>query len=298
MGTAIEWTDVVWNPVTGCSKVSEGCRNCYAFALHDMRHKAFLEGKKLPQQYSKSFKELQLFSDRLEQPVKWKKPRKIFVNSMSDLFHKDVPGWFIKQVFDIMMKADWHVYQVLTKRADRMREIVTAYLEHEKMDKLPPHIWIGVSVENEDANKERVHHLVKTKASVRFLSCEPLLGPIDLSVHLNWLERDTGKPYIHWIIAGGESGSNARPMRQYWVESLRDQCKEFGVAFFFKQWGEFLPHEDDDEDPEFWVTDEGAGFVHTSIPTDDDWDYMNRVGKKRAGRLLDGQEWNQFPAHI
>ncbi|MDC0764278.1 phage Gp37/Gp68 family protein [Brevibacillus sp. AG] len=237
MSTAINWTDEVWNPVTGCSKVSAGCRNCYAFALHDMRHKAFVEGKKLGKQYAKPFHEIQLLPQRLEKPLKWKKPRKIFVNSMSDLFHDDIPGWFIKQIFDVMMKADWHVYQVLTKRSERMKDIVTAYLKQQNMESLPPHIWIGVSVENEEASKERVHHLIKTKASVRFLSCEPLLGPLDLAVHLSWIEPSTGRSYIHWIIAGGESGINARPMRKYWVDDLKNQSKAFGIPFFFKQWG-------------------------------------------------------------
>ncbi|MGG4499046.1 DUF5131 family protein [Brevibacillus reuszeri] len=296
MTTSIEWTDKVWNPLTGCSKVSEGCRNCYAITLHNRRYDAYHNGKELPQQYALPFNEIQLFQSRVDMPLPWRKPRKIFVNSMGDLFHEQVPGWFIKEVFDVMMKAHWHTFQVLTKRAERMREIVNAYLNQNNLEKLPSHVWLGVSIENEQTNNERVHQLVKTKAAVRFLSCEPLIGPIDLTPHFNWIEPDTGRSYLHWVIVGGESGMNARPLRQTWVEGLKNQCEQYGVAFFFKQWGEFFPHDDNDEDdPEFWVTDTEAGFEHTSTPSDDNYVYMNRVGRKRAGRLLDGKEWNEFP---
>lgn len=345
MSTAIEWTDAVWNPVTGCSKVSEGCRNCYAFALHDMRHKAFLEGKKLPEQYAKPFNKIQLFPERLIVPLKWKKPRRVFVNSMADLFHPDVPFDFIDKVFAAIALSPKHTFQILTKRPERMNEYMntpdrdetigqTAMLLYEQFGgkgdcslaaglihgpgratSLPgvpdrptawpiPNAWLGTSVENQKAADERIPFLLETPAAVRFLSCEPLLGPVDLEF-ITQFEHPDNEGYglqaingLDWVIVGGESGTNARPMRQSWVEGLRDQCQEYGVAFFFKQWGEFFPHEDNGEDPEFWVTDDGVGFVHTSIPSDDDWDYMNRIGKKRSGRLLDGQEWNEFPGAI
>ncbi|WP_103110723.1 phage Gp37/Gp68 family protein [Brevibacillus reuszeri] len=334
MTTAIEWTDTVWNPVTGCSKVSEGCRNCYAFALHDMRHKAFQDGKKLPQQYAKPFNEIQLFPDRLLQPLKWRKPRRVFVNSMSDLFHESVPFEYIDEVFEMMAESQRHTFQILTKRPQRMLDWFNTV---RKRRPIPghgvstgnspfctgahckwhdadvgycgspwplPNVWIGTSVENQKAAEERIPLLLQVPAEVRFLSCEPLLGYVDLEFTAQF-EHPDNEGYgveaikgIDWIIAGGESGINARPMHENWIESLRDQCQEYGVPFFFKQWGEFAPHGvEDDEDPEYWVADNGiAGLVHCSIPSDPrGMIYMNRVGKKRAGRMIDGQEWNQFP---
>lgn len=294
MTTAIEWTDAVWNPVTGCSKVSEGCRNCYAFALHDMRHKAYLEGKKLPAQYAKPFSEIQLFPDRLEQPLRWKKPRRIFVNSMSDLFHESVPDDFIEKVFKIMCVADRHTYQVLTKRPDRMQWWFQHYawnLTH------TPHIWLGTSVENQKAADERIPLLLQTPAAVRFLSCEPLLGPVDLTNYLPYQYQATDEwgsftdvyeqPGVDWIIVGGESGPGARPMHPDWVRSLRDQCQATGVSFFFKQWGEWL-----------FVHPDRKSYEYSSPETkcaNIDGMRFYRVGKKKAGRQLDGQEWNQFP---
>lgn len=309
MTTAIEWTDTVWNPVTGCSKVSEGCRNCYAFALHDMRHKAFQEGKKLPQQYAKPFSEIQLFPDRLVQPLKWKKPQRVFVNSMADLFHKDVPDDFIWSVFDIMAKCPEHTFQILTKRPERMEEMLSGrYWRDLGTPKKPffariikgeeregdvpflPNVWLGTSVENQNAADERVRHLLETPAAVRFLSCEPLLGPVDLEFTVQF-EHPDNEGYgalaikgIDWIIAGGESGPNARPMHSDWVEGLRDQCEEYRVPFFFKQWGEWVPFNQTDTFPGHKTESINMGNITC-------W----RVGKKKAGRLLDGQEWNQFP---
>lgn len=214
MGTAIEWTDTVWNPVTGCSKVSEGCRNCYAFALHDMRHKAFQDGKKLPQQYEKPFSEIQLFSDRLVQPLKWKKPQRVFVNSMADLFHKDVPFDFIDKVFATMALSPKHTFQILTKRPERMLEYFQSGSQEKMIERwaeaayditsghdeaeifvynrlngvLPKakpgwpiqNVWLGTSVENQKAADERIPLLLQVPAAVRFLSYEPLLGPVNL----------------------------------------------------------------------------------------------------------------------
>ncbi|MFM1655560.1 phage Gp37/Gp68 family protein [Brevibacillus sp. B_LB10_24] len=300
--------------------MSEGCRNCYAFALHDMRHKAFTEGKKLPKQYAKPFSEIQLFPDRLEQPLKWRKPRQIFVNSMSDPFHDDVPFDFIDKVFAVMALTPWHTYQILTKRPERMKTYLTTNnrrsywasaandlnlsKEHVYINRTPnplPNVWLGVSVENQRAADERIPLLLQTPAAVRFLSCEPLLGPVNLEFWTQF-EHPDNEGYgleaikgLDWVIVGGESGTNARPMHPEWAESLRDQCEEYRVPFFFKQWGEFAPH-DDDDDPEFWVTYDGeAGFVHTCMPPDNYYTFMNRIGKKRAGRLLDGREWNEFP---
>lgn len=301
--TAIEWTDTVWNPVTGCSKVSEGCRNCYAFALHDMRHKAFTEGKKLPRQYAKPFSEIQLFPERLEQPLKWRKPRRIFVNSMSDLFHEDVPFEFIEQVFATMALAKQHTFQILTKRPQRMLDFFKrcVYNGHFPNSDPLPNVWIGVTVENQKAADERIPLLLQTPAAVRFLSCEPLLGPVDLSRWLfDWLFVDepgeSVEPPIHWVIAGGESGSNARPMHPDWARDLRDQCQAAGVAYFHKQNGEWTEDFTDDQPGPVTIIDHnGKSWKRMEALAPGGSVRMKRVGKKKAGRLLDGREWNEIP---
>lgn len=214
--TQIEWTDATWNPVTGCTKVGPGCDNCYAERFAE-RWRG-IEGHP----YEQGF-DLRLWPNRLEQPSKWKKPRMIFVNSMSDLFHKAVKKEFVSKVFDAMEDADHHVFQVLTKRSSLMRKFVNERYE----DKLAPaHIWLGVSVEDAP-HANRINHLRETHATARFISFEPLLGPIE-GVDLSG---------IHWAIVGGESGPRARKMEEEWALSLRDQCLAQGVEFFFKQWG-------------------------------------------------------------
>lgn len=212
--SAIEWTDATWNPVTGCSKVSPGCKNCYAERLA-----ARLEAMGNPR-YRNGF-EVTLHPDQLTLPLRWKGPRKIFVNSMSDLFHEAIPDDFIKQVFDVMAKADWHVFQILTKRAERL-EALAAQLPW------PENIWQGVSVESEEYTW-RIRHLQEVPAAVRFISVEPLLGPIS---------RLPLKG-INWVIVGGESGPRFRVAQPIWVRSIRDQCLRTKVPFFFKQWGGF-----------------------------------------------------------
>ena len=234
--SAIEWTDATWNPVTGCTKISAGCDNCYAERFAER----FRGVEDHP--YETGF-DLTLRPERLEQPLTWRRSRMIFVNSMSDLFHKHVPYAFVEHVFDTMELADWHTFQVLTKRSSRLRN----FANRRYAGRQPPHhIWLGVSVE--DGTKlSRVQHLRDANAGIRFLSVEPLIGPpgrLDL----------TG---IHWVIAGGESGPGARPIKEEWVISIRDQCIRQNVAFFFKQWGGLRP--------------------------------------KSGGRLLVGKEWNQYP---
>lgn len=219
-GSSIEWTDATWNPITGCTKITAGCDNCYA--------ERFAERfRGVPGHPFASGFDLTLRPERLGQPLAWKRPRMIFVNSMSDLFHKHVPQEFIDQIFDTMELADWHVFQVLTKRSSLMR----AYLQRRYAHCPPPdHVWLGVSVED-SASKSRVTHLREAPAAVRFLSAEPLIGSVgklDL----------TG---IHWVIAGGESGPGARPMHIEWAREIRDLCSDQGVAFFFKQWGGLRP---------------------------------------------------------
>ncbi|MCB0076606.1 MAG: phage Gp37/Gp68 family protein [Anaerolineales bacterium] len=233
LNSAIEWTDASWNPVTGCTEVSRGCDNCYA--------RTFAERfRGVPDHpYEQGFA-LKLWETRLEYPLKWRKPRRIFVNSMSDLFHKDVPFDFIKNVFSTMAKADWHNFQILTKRPQRLARIAHA------LD-WPEHVWIGVSIED-DSYTWRADYLRQVDATVRFISAEPLLGPLP-SLNLAGID---------WLITGGESGHNHRPIDANWVRSLRDSCIANDVAFFHKQWGG---------------------------PT-----------AKSGGRELDGRTWDQYPS--
>ena len=216
----IEWTDATWNPVTGCTKITRGCDHCYAERFAE-RFRG-VSGHPFEQGF-----DLKLHPARLSRPLTWKKPRMVFVNSMSDLFHKHVPAQFIDQVFDVMEEADRHVFQVLTKRSSVMRK----YLRRRYGARLAPqHIWCGVSVEDQAA-AARVRHLRQAPLSTRFLSIEPLLGPIG---NLNL----TG---IAWVIVGGESGPHARPMQPAWVCRIRDRCVRERVPFFFKQWGSHTP---------------------------------------------------------
>lgn len=218
--SAIEWTNLTWNPVTGCTKISAGCDHCYAERFSE-------RFRGVPgHPFEKGF-DLVLRPDRVDQPLKTKKPKMIFVNSMSDLFHKEIPKAFVDQVFDTMDHAHWHTFQVLTKRSSRMRDYVERrYGEMEA----PPHIWLGTSVED-GSKASRIRHIQDMPASIKFLSVEPLIGPlgeVDLSG-------------IDWVIAGGESGPGCRPMKREWVVEVRDQCVAAKVPFFFKQWGGIRP---------------------------------------------------------
>ena len=208
----IEWTESTWNRVTGCTKITPGCKNCYAYTMAK-RLKAMGNPR-----YKNGF-EVTLHEDLIKLPLTWKKPKKVFVNSMSDLFHDKVPIDFIKKVFDIMNQTPWHNYQLLTKRSDRLVELSPLF-------KWTPNIWQGVSVENNSV-VNRINELKSIPAVVRFLSFEPLIGPLP---HLN-LEG------IHWVIVGGESGPAARPMKAEWARNIRDYCIEQHIPFFFKQWG-------------------------------------------------------------
>jgi len=245
--SSIEWTDATWNPVTGCAKVSPGCKHCYA--------ETFAERfRGVPgHPYEQGF-DLKLWPDRIELPLAWKSPRMIFVNSMSDLFHEGVPDEFIQRVFDVMEWASMHTFQLLTKRSLRMAEWTGARYSPEKRP-WPKNIWAGVSIENQ-LYTSRIAHLQRVPASTRFLSVEPLLAPVRLTPeHLRG---------IHWVIVGGESGPGARRMDPQWAREVRDSCQDAGVAFFFKQWG--------------------AHDVKG-----------RRVGKKVAGRRLDGRTWDEMP---
>ncbi len=265
--TSIEWTDTTWNPTTGCDRISAGCDDCYALTMA-RRLKAMGQAKYQtdgdPRTSGPGFG-LAIHEDALTDPFTWRKPRKVFVNSMSDLFHARVPLDFVRRVFEVIEATPQHTYQVLTKRASRLPRVA---------DKLnwPANLWMGVSVESRDG-LHRVDALRQVPAAVRFLSCEPLIGPlgeIDL----------TG---IHWLIAGGESGPRARPMHPDWARSLRDQAVAAGVAFHFKQWGSYRWVAGDrwDAETQCWVDD---GIV------------PQRVSKKLSGRELDGRTWDAFPS--
>ena len=212
LNSAIEWTEATWNPVTGCTKVSAGCQRCYA-----ERMALRLQGMGQAN-YARGFR-VALHTRALQLPLIWKKPRMIFVNSMSDLLHEEVPEEFIQKVFDIMRRADWHTYQVLTKRSERLVQLDPRLT-------WPRHTWMGVTVENADY-VHRIDHLRRTHAAVKFLSLEPLLGPM--------ANLDLGS--VDWVVVGGESGPGARLMEPQWVTDIRDQCLKASVAFFFKQWG-------------------------------------------------------------
>ncbi|MEO6995986.1 MAG: phage Gp37/Gp68 family protein [Lacunisphaera sp.] len=233
----IEWTDSTWNPVRGCTKVSPGCKHCYAETLAER----FRGVKGHPFEFGF---DLRLVPEKLGDPIRWSTPRRIFVNSMSDLFHEDVTDDYIEKICRVMLAANWHTYQILTKRADRMSHLLRTKL---KKSASASHIWWGVSVENRQHGLPRIDLLRRAKAAVAFLSVEPLLedlGHFDLSS-------------IRWVIVGGESGAGARPIDGVWVRSIREQCSRSQVPFFFKQWG--------------------------------------GVRKAEAGRILDGQTYDEFP---
>lgn len=321
--TSIEWADRVWNPVVGCTPVSEGCRNCYAQALHNRRHQAFLEGKRMPVQYAMPFDQVQLLPGRLDQPLHWKKPARVFVNSMSDLFHEDVPDDFIWSVFSVMAVAERQQFLILTKRPQRMmdylRQWEKTFVTDSHFESINiflhswplPNVWLGVTAENQKSADERIPLLLQTPAAVRFVSVEPMLGAVDIhhyfphnfqpgdakygwenqcSViapdglrHCGYPPDQHPRPGINWVICGGESGPGARPMHPDWARGLRDQCQAAGVPFFFKQWGGWVS-----EYPQgVSMANRKQTFVHGRE--------FYRVGKAMAGRMLDGQEWNEFP---
>lgn len=326
--TTIEWTDKTWNPLRGCRRVSEGCRHCYAerMALRFSGPGQPYEGlvRKVGNE-ARWTGEVRLVPELLLEPLRWRKPRRVFVNSMSDLFHEDVPFEFIARVFAVMGTAREHIFQVLTKRPARMLQFMDTLrngyildVPREAGDELwasyilpLPNVWLGVSVEDQAAADERIPLLLRTPAAVRWISAEPLFGPVDLSHYLvdDWTRIGDDVHYhvgdsLHWVVVGGESGPGARPMHPDWARSLRDQCQAAGVAYFFKQWGEWTPNLFDVFDD--YVV---AKALSGSYPTTTLWNNEQivegqrvgtslesyRVGKKAAGRLLDGREWNEYP---
>lgn len=288
----IEWTQKTWNPITGCNKVSQGCKNCYAEVMHKRLMGMY------PEKYSKPFFDgVQLHEKELNKPYQWK-PSLIFVNSMSDLFHEDVPFEFIKKVLAVIHDKKTHTFQILTKRAKRMREFFT-WLNNEDLSVNFSNLWIGVSVENQQTANDRIPHLVAIHGGNKFLSCEPLLGNIDLGsiVYETILGKMSGSGFIEsaigWIIAGGESGHFARPMDVDWVYSLMNQSKEMKIPFFFKQWGEWVPICQIPSDllPEVWLKKQRS-VMHPNAINELS---IKKLGKKLSGRKLNGREWNEMP---
>lgn len=326
--TGIQWTDATWNPVVGCAHVSPGCGNCYAAREAAGRLSGLPEYEGLAVRgvngVPRFTGEVRTLADRLDQPMRWRRPRRIFVNSMSDLFHPYVPTQFIVQVFDVMANCPRHTFQVLTKRPGRMKVFVTKYVNGEFGERagypvgVLPNVWLGVSIES-DQYVWRANLLRDTPAAVRWISAEPLLGPLD-HLTLNGID---------WLVVGGESGPGARPMHPEWVRDLRDRCAartawsdpmqtsgapveyDDPVAFVFKQWGEWAPR---------------GPLTEGSLPVDNDRtlilhthgnvrgraggsltnhlspfagpgydEVMERVGKRSAGRLLDGRTWDEYP---
>lgn len=316
--SSIEWTEATWNPVSGCTEVSAGCDRCYA--------KTFAERfRGTPGHYFERGFDVQLRPNMLELPLKWRKPKRIFVNSMSDLFHDQVPDEYIAQVFGVMADAKQHTFQLLTKRHARMRSLLSTeefkqcVYHHSRRSVLSwwplPNVWLGVSTENQQWADIRIPALLDTPAAVRFISAEPLLGPIDLRQSLaKWIPSDdhpAWKPtrwgremlahdVLHWVIVGGESGHGARPMHPDWARSLRDQCRQADVAFLFKQFGEYAPSQRSirgySDARDIYVQRDGTFDLLANSSTETDRSgVMRRVGKKAAGRELDGRTWDQFP---
>lgn len=295
----IEWTDATWNPVTGCSHVSEGCRFCYAERLAKRLHAMGRPGyTDLPWTHQNAERNIFLHPKLLDKPLHWKRPRLVFVNSMSDLFHEQVPFEFIARVFGVMKDAKQHTFQVLTKRPERMKEFML-WLRHGfdyQVSYPSPNVWLGVSVEDQRAADERIPLLIETPAAVRFLSCEPLLGPVDLSAgYLSDHEWEHGTPGgVKWVIVGGESGPDARPMHPAWARAIRNQCDEAGVPFFMKQWGNWTPNlAGITEYAQDVIRRENNRKNFHAFP---DGLIMRRVGHKSdAGCLLDGRQRKEYP---
>ncbi len=311
----IEWCDVTWNPITGCTPVSEGCEHCYARRM--ARRLAGRFGYPLPPH---DFEPI-YHHDRMGEPSRWRKPKRIFVCSMGDIFHEHLFCVDVWHVFGKMEALTRHSFMVLTKRPERMAGVIPEIWRTARGVQAPPNIWLGTSVENQARADERIPWLIKTPAKVRFLSIEPMLGPVDLSGYLSiasskatvcWATKGPLNATIEWVIVGGETGPGARPMHPDWVRSIRDQCQAAGVPFFFKGWGDWVAVADpqnngiDKDNSEVFdctivdSTDrKRIGTREKRAWTSKGEAYrMEKVGKKKAGRKLDGREWNEFPERV
>lgn len=304
MSSKIEWTEDTWNPLIGCDKISAGCKNCYAIKTAWVRQHNPAMAEKYAGVVEKTANgslnwtgKINFHQPSLLKPLNTKKPTVFFVNSMSDLFHESVPFEYINAIFSVMSDCDWHTYQVLTKRAQRMYEFFEWKRAQFGISWSPKdNVWIGVSVEDQKTADERIPWLLGVPVKVKFLSCEPLLGPVDIM----WfdLQFKVQGPGIGWVICGGESGPNSRPMHPDWARSIRDQCEVSGIPFFFKQWGNWMPigmpKDEESVVPlrynEQWLNVAGGmGFHGEEV-----W-RMRNVGKKAAARSLDGKVHNEYP---
>lgn len=337
-GTKIQWTEATWNVCVGCTKVSAGCQNCYALRMAvRLGHNPKIP-KKDRERYRSTIRETKsgwewsgkvaLFEDRLEQPKSWRKPRMVFLCSMSDICHEDVPDWFIEATFNAMLLNGYyggdygqkHVFQVLTKRPERLANLLSGNVwrpcAHGALPVAPPNdngvlperIWMGITAEDQKALDARAYHLWRIPAKTKWISHEPALGTLDLSARYG-----EGQPYdppapisewIDWIVTGGESGPKARPMHPDWARSMRDQCAAVGIPWFFKQWGEWARYNGIDVPGVrvAWVRRDGRYSRNDEeFGADEFWDdsgstVMDRVGKKKAGNLLDGKAYQAFPS--
>lgn len=331
--STIEWTDATWNPITGCTLVSEGCRHCYAAGLAATRLKHHPSRAGLARinaaGEAKFTGEVRFNEQWIDQPLRWRRPRMIFVCAHGDLFHESVPDDWIDRVFAVMAVASHHTFQVLTKRPERARDYLgtragdwqlhwpdAARKSGALLGDMPalrsraaqfplPNVWLGTSVEDQATADARIPHLLAAPAAVRFLSAEPLLGPVDLQR----IPAGTQGERLDWVIVGGESGAHARPMHPDWARSLRDQCACSGVAFFFKQWGAWGPDDGppsgvdrvmEGRDACAWWNGTGWTIEENGYAVDLDaargsGEWVYRHGKKRAGRVLDGRTWDEMP---
>lgn len=315
--TKIPWAEKVWNPITGCTKISPGCQNCYAERMANR-----LRGR-CGYPADEPFR-VTLHPDRLEEPLRWRKPSMVFVCSMGDLFHEDVPFEFINRVFTTIGQCQQHIFIILTKRPERMKVFIEDYYAYEspggdeKGVHIQPNVWLGVTAENQKQADKRIPVLIQIPAAVRFVSVEPMLEAVDLlnddylggCIYCEICLEESPKTCIErdakldWVICGGESGPNARPMHPDWARNLRDQCQAAGVPFFFKQWGEWLPNMQ-----EYGCYQENANYNSRHIHIDKEGRDITglyglhgegdavlcRVGKKSAGDLLDGKQYHEFP---
>ncbi len=336
--TKIEWTDTTWNPIRGCSRVSEGCRNCYAEVIARRFKKPGLPYEGLIAKTGQWNGSIKVVDSLMTEPFKWKKPRRVFVNSMSDLFHENVPEETINTIFAVMALNPQHTFQILTKRPERMLQYCSSLGRHHSVDRVSivakkldkdlnlggkgfcwnmnnggwalPNVLLGVSAEDQKTADERIPILLKTPAAKLWLSVEPMLGHIDT---YRSHDLSTSCNVVEWIVCGGESGKNARPMHPEWARSLRDQCQRSGTPFFFKQWGEWAPRAGErcgggtdfsliDPSCKKWpktirLGEHGKNTRLLENCGDDVGNeiYMQMVGKKLSGRILDGREWNEYP---
>ena len=311
--TGIEWCEATWNLVTGCTKVSEGCRNCWACRLaatrlkNHPRYRGLTTYPDLRGAVPQWTGEVRLHPELLNQPLHWRKPKRIFVCSQADLFHVGVEYGFITGVMAAIARCPQHTFLLLTKRSDRMYKYFTnCGFENHTL----PNFWLGVSVEDQKTSDKRIPLLLHTPAAVRWVSYEPALGPVNLQNYLPHAlymsgETPSGSEGLDWVVGGGESGPNARPSHPDWFRTIRNQCRAAGVPFFFKQWGEWMPifHGINPSENDRKCKIRGGFTFPISLETPgikvpgnpDIGQHMWKIGKKGAGRMLDGREWNEFP---